>query len=772
MKSLSRFLMLAILLATLALVGCEGDDGANGAPGADGVSSYQAAVDAGYIDPAVVSEEDYYAALGDASAPEATKVEAESCAVCHAGVGEMHQAVYDDAYDYTIDLAIDSVSSVGAGPYNTTVDFTLTQNGLPYVDADALPSMNRWYGYALMYNAAAGISEYDVLGSFSQSNIVSNGDGTYSVTATGLTSDVVTSDAGIWLEVAQGPIDLDYGPHVQLYSEVATDGMAFGAMATTVESSANASGCARCHGEPYGKHGYRVAQAGNLPEFAPCAACHFAGREGGHVEWQLSQDDPEFWSGATTVQKPGIDYSYEATAMGDTHISHAMELPYPQSMANCIVCHDGKLDMILTDATFTLKTCKTCHWEEGAVKEGVYDTTGLALATIIPHSWTPATVCADCHNGGAQGIAPVFSEIHPGYDTSIYASYDNATATGVKYSDVVTVAIDSASFDAATNTMSATAKVTSTNAAIVDPADVELHYAMWGLYAYDSDDLLTSRNNGTTAADGAWKTVNADGSVDWDVTYDFSGYADEIAAGDVNRAKLSFYADYFGADGGAKPVNSANETVVLADSSFGDKVDFVRVDTGCNVCHEAMGLTFHSFTYGSNDIETCKTCHVATSGGSHLEMQSRSIDSYVHAIHSFQAFDHESIDFTEPFEAKHYEIHTEEFFYPLFTTLACESCHNDGTYNVPNQQVSLAERLSSSEDNDSPGYTRNIGTVPAAIVGPAASACGGCHRAMLIKEDDAGGLAAFNAHAKQFGYRIEDTSTQLTVWETIQSLFD
>ena len=760
-----RILLMGLMVMTLVMAGCEGDDGSNGATGAtgaDGQTAYEIAVDNGYTG----TFEEYTALV---TPDTAAAVEPESCAVCHAGVGEKHQAVYDDAYNYTITLDITGVSSAAnaadATLFDTTVTFELMQNSLPYVDADGLPSFDRWYGYGFQQNPAYN-SEYDIYATFPQSAVLATiTPGVYTVTATGLAADLTTLDAGVWLSTIQGQIDI--GPqkaHEALYSEVATDGMAFNGMATTV-SVANASGCERCHGAPYGKHGYRVAAAGDLPEFAACAGCHYAGRVGGHFEWQQSQDDPSFWAGdPAAVEKTGIDYAYEATAMGDVHMSHAMEFPYPQSMSNCVVCHEGKLDMILTDANMTLKTCKTCHWEEGDVKEGVYDTTGLALATIVPHDIPSNGVCNGCHNNSDSAIAPAFNEIHAGYDTTIYA------AEGVNYGDVVTVSIKSASFDAATNVLTAVASVDSTDATIVDPADVDLHYAMWGLFAYDSDDLLTSRNNGATAADNTYiKVVDAD-TIEWTATFDFSGYADQIADGTVKRAKLSFLSELF--EGGVqRPVYSANETIVLADSSFGDQVDFVDMNK-CNVCHESLGLTFHSFTYGGGP-EGCKTCHVATSGGSHLEMQSRSIDSYVHAIHSFQAFDLDEIDFSEPFEAKHYEIHTEEFFYPLFTTLACESCHNPGTYNVPDQTVSLAAMQSSSWEEDATGadLDRKIGGVPSVIVGPASNACGGCHRAMLINEDDAGGLASFNQHAKQFGYRVEDTGSQATVWETIQSYF-
>ena len=57
----------------------------------------------------------------------------------------------------------------------------------------------------------------------------------------------------------------------------------------------------------------------------------------------------------------------------------------------------------------------------------------------------------------------------------------------------------------------------------------------------------------------------------------------------------------------------------------------------CNACHDVLASSFHAESGRSGDgIEVCKHCHTTTFPGSHLEMASRAIDSYVHAIHSFQ----------------------------------------------------------------------------------------------------------------------------------------
>ncbi|MCB0234705.1 MAG: hypothetical protein KDG58_10875, partial [Anaerolineae bacterium] len=88
--------------------------------------------------------------------------------------------------------------------------------------------------------------------------------------------------------------------------------------------------------------------------------------EGGHFEWQLLVTDPalaqQYLAGEVELtEEQQAQFAYNTSLMNDVHMSHAMEFPYPQSMANCATCHEGKLDTILTDANFTVSTCKSCH---------------------------------------------------------------------------------------------------------------------------------------------------------------------------------------------------------------------------------------------------------------------------------------------------------------------------------------------------------------------------------------------------------------------------
>jgi OmcA/MtrC family decaheme c-type cytochrome len=211
--------------------------------------------------------------------------------------------------------------------------------------------------------------------------------------------------------------------------------------------------------------------------------------------------------------------------------------------------------------------------------------------------------------------------------------------------------------------------------------------------------------------------------------------------------------EFENADGVELAIDASSRTFDLASNDFDDDYygDIVDIE-GCNTCHEALGTTFHGPDRGGS-IVTCRMCHITKSRGSHLEMQSRSLDSYVHAIHSFQDFDIGDVNFVEPVEAVHYDLHVEHV-YPNFTIKNCESCHNEGTYNVPDQSKSLPGAISAS-DSPLEGWDRNIGDVPLYITGPGSRACGSCHRAKMINEDEAGKLISFNQHTKQGGYLIE-----------------
>jgi hypothetical protein len=554
-------------------------------------------------------------------------------------------------------------------------------------------------------------------------------------------------------------------------------------------SAANNAGCEKCHTVPFLKHSYIYGEVNHdaTTDFYTCKACHLDNGKGGHLEFQLLVDDPALAAGylaGTTKLTPAQEtqYAYTTRLMNDVHMSHAMEFPYPQSMSNCVTCHEGKLSMILTDANFTVETCKSCHAVTGSKQ---YGTEALALKTVLPalHAGMDlnTVVCNSCHGAGKG--APVFSKIHTGYEKQTY------TADGKKYSDAIKVTIDSASIAGNKLTFKFSA-AESPDLAGLNVADI-VPTVLVGLYGYDTKDYIIGPHERLTDDNGDGKingndsraleyvvgakhprftTVSAAGGK-WEVTADLSAWVSLITGNTTKRLEVAVLPTLKNADGAILALNAPSRTFDIGANAFDDKFfsPIVKVADGCNKCHEALATTFHSPDRGGN-IVVCRLCHTVKSGGSHLEVQSRSIDSYVHAIHSFQAFDIGDINFADPVEALHYEDHV-KFPYPKHANTDCASCHYAGTNNVPDQSKSLPGILSASDE----GLDRNIKGIPSYVTGPASRACGGCHRAVLINEDKASEFASFLQHTKQGGYLIEggaDVSKTLqTVIDEIMAIF-
>ena len=140
--------------------------------------------------------------------------------------------------------------------------------------------------------------------------------------------------------------------------------------------------------------------------------------------------------------------------MNDMHMSHAMEFAYPQSMANCVTCHEGKLDKILTDANFTLATCKSCHPVTGSASTDAKR--APALKTSWPRGLHPRRIDLYTFTAGPAMAATRRPAATSGVqrDPLRLRPDDLRGAAGTKYSDVFTVAIDDASRAPATSSRS------------------------------------------------------------------------------------------------------------------------------------------------------------------------------------------------------------------------------------------------------------------------------------------------------------------------------
>ena len=768
---------------------------------------------------------------------EAANVQLESCSICHSKQGsKTHQSIYDDYKDASnLALTWDSAAATanGDGTFKTTVTFMITKDGLPYQDIKDLPSLEQKRFYSVQYDSSNGTHDGSV--SFSTPTPVAGKPGYYTVTADKADYDITATGFNglFYAYVADDKLDTE---GMSLYGNVASLGKAFGtAGSAPYQSAANVSGCEKCHGKPYMKHGYRAAQVAGLGDFAACKTCHYDTRSGGHRDWQLLVDDPTRFAALDKLAKAAAaagdktkdsiqenmtaaelaKYAYTANVMNDVHMSHAMEFPYPQSIANCTTCHEGKLTKIQDDSRFVKATCKSCHPWTGDAKyaeanrapamEAIWTKAGAAVLSM--HQASTAE-CNTCHVSGGAAATKRLKDLHNGgYNKLVF------TSSGKRYSEAFTAKVDTATFASTTNKLtvelSAEEVGGASTVADLDVADIT-PTLMVGLYGYNTKDFIVAAHGRDSndnrllefAVDGVttnprFKVISS-AAGKWKIEVDLTMWATMITDKKIKRAEISVlpaltkvvndadidvgtcspscsHSEHCNASNACVTnddmifaLNAPSRTFDLGKNAFDDAyyADIVDVKK-CNDCHEALGTTFHTADRGGN-IRVCRTCHVTLNGGSHLEMQSRSIDSYVHAIHSFQAFDPGDIDFTDPVEKLRYEHHIEHVF-PNFTIKNCEACHNPGTYvDPPDNSKSLPGILSGSDKI----ADRNIGTVKSYVTGPGARACGSCHRTHMINEDEAGKLSAFYQHTKTNGYLVEDDTGVLDkVIERIMSFF-
>ncbi len=767
----SRWSLLAAgALLALALAGC-GDDGSDGAPGKD-------------ADPAVTDDlQSQIDAITKTANP-------ETCVTCHTGddpvvrSGANHQEIYKEFYQDGV-VKVSEMAFTTSGGNTAVLTFKMTKNGAPF---DCTKSTAATSDFSI----GSYWAEYDVATKTFPSDLSLLGTKAYNpatnvctFTKTGIASDVAAKMAGNGIvqiygvdEIVERIRDgkrLDQGKYP--FAGVLKVGT------VDYSSAANVSGCENCHTRPFLKHAYIYGQVNGGQDFYTCKGCHFDTREGGHVDWQILKDNParyaEIAAGSPITDAEKAKYAYKAKLMNDVHMSHAMEFAYPQSMKNCVTCHAGKLDVALADDKFKAETCKSCHAVDG-LKEKM-TTASFNHGQITENLDT--TVCTVCHTTG--GAAPSFKTVHSGgYDPKIYST------AGVRYSNAFVVKIDSASVDANKKLTIKFSASETTDVAGMSVSDIK-PTVLVGLYGYDSKDFIVPAHSRDSTgqrqleyvvgtAHPYFTTVSAaNGS--WEVTADLKNWAGKMADGSVKRAEIAVmpllrHPTLEDPTSTATPpaklvlgLNAPSRTFDLVANVFDDAYfrDIVKVAAGCNTCHDQLATTFHSGDRGGN-IKVCRICHEVSSAGSHLELQSRSIDSYVHSIHSFQAFDPGNVNFGDPVESVEYEHHINSLF-PRFGILNCESCHNPGMYNVPNQAKSMPGVLSGTDEcaANTPECAvagRKIGVIPPAVTGPAVRACGGCHRAQKLNADDANGLAILTQHFKTFGYVIDN---EPGLWEAV-----
>ena len=817
----------------------------------------------------------------------------EECLICHNKGGQNHQAAYNSFASginpATTQFAASIVgvaTSTGTktGTYKSTVTFTLKKSGLCPDPTTLKQKAMQFQTYDATNNdfpnpSYKATADVDPDGSVSGQNTdsssfaygsmtLTNGSScTYTMVKDNLPTDPLAAGNayvyGYFGDALVPNLEGNLNPNGRHYAlmnnMVSVAKVLNGTIGYT--STANVKGCERCHGAPYSKHGYRQATVAGLSDFVACKACHTDFKRGTDAGWYVLADNTAAWVAANETLTPAmkLQYAYTANLMNDTHNSHAFEFGYPQSVANCVTCHEdpanpGQMNAnVLTDANFDGKVCKSCHpttsttdtagrapsfagpmlgtalshhtlnWVDvydsnhnligpaGTVNEsGTYLKCNACHAENIADGFVPGAIATTPHPGrgpmlfGMTTPVPLFKQVHTaapgGKIKSVYA------ADGSKYTSTITSQITSIVLDTTAKTLTVQFSMSGlpAGATVADPTVDGNTCIPFAWYGYNSKDFVANIECvgvGTTVATitpigpstGPWTAVVplnvADPAVQGDLD-SLAANGSYIPATDSTKAEIGFLPMVTLSDGTQIAANGVTATIDLTTgaqvpSQYGKQI----VDVAkCNKCHEALGTTFHSPSRGSAGVVACRMCHNVDVGAGHYEMQSKSIDSYVHAIHSFQYQNaggrRAAVDFADPVQAFEYNEHISSV-YPNFTIQNCESCHYAGTYDPPAQDLSLPGLTSASwalknKSTNIPGYVAGppVAGIPAVITGPADRACGSCHRATIINADQMAdylitwpalapggtpstvttmGLTTLNNHAATFGYRVTGT---------------
>ena len=251
--------ILVVCTLAFAMSGCEGDDGATGPAGSPGAPG-----DPG--DPGDPGPTGPAGPQGPPGVPDAVQLAidnatAESCSICHAGAGGLHQALYNKVLDSDFTLTVDAVESVGeVAPYELTIDFSITYMDEPYVVDPTMPAfvdglffaVSQWSDASDMFERpGAPFSEFSGI----TGPITPNGGGSYTLTAS-VDYDINSWDSGAIVgKLSFNEISFPDGPtaHFHVYDDLSLDAVEVGMGSLTEDYTpvASSKGCEACHGAPY-----------------------------------------------------------------------------------------------------------------------------------------------------------------------------------------------------------------------------------------------------------------------------------------------------------------------------------------------------------------------------------------------------------------------------------------------------------------------------------------------------------------------------------------
>jgi len=698
-KNLFKYLLIAMFASFIA-IGC-GDDGDDGRDGKN------------------ANPEDVVPLVMDQLGGTTATLSAESCGTCHANGGVVqsaadHQAHYDASEDTQFEAKISSVTPNSDN--TTTITFSVTKNGEAYtggfgewtggIQESGDDKGDPWDPFELIWTSYDNVSDsFSFYTDFSFGpDIITNEDGgTYSVTfepavelKPNMTFFLVGAKAG------------GYANHDWLRVEEYINAVYVEGEVPAVDASVE--GCNGCHMENVLKHNAisvtPIDQNGDVRPFFSCQSCHNNGRNAFH---DVDIDGDGNWD--------------SASLKNTVHWWHA-GFDYPQSLSNCVKCHsddaNGSLTKVVDEVFTDYDNCQTCHGDLIAEYGSNFD---------LDHTGYQDRNCYGCHDGS---VGPTFAEIHNGG-----YSFEKADSDGTPWSEKVKFQIDSIEYDNGTLTVKWGAYDNSSNVIPLDGSTYDFDvnnltnetgaYVLVGYLGFGSKDVVEYAMADTT--------INEDGTATSTLTLD-SEILTEYQVDGVKVGVLGVPA----VNGGTGDDEEGTHIAVTSVTTNYDLETGNTFDVGlavskekCDSCHNELIMHDSEPYRAVANPDSCMFCHNPASDAGHYYEQSRSLDSYLHAFHEGQPL---------PAEEGMHE-------YPL-SMGNCVKCHTDiDAADIPNQTDDLGAYLSGDEPRpDRASRASHDGVT----TGPAATACGSCHRAYAISHGYS--TATVNAHTGQFGYRV------------------
>ncbi len=699
--------MLAFTCAFM-LVGC-GDDGSDGAPGSDADASAMIAELQAQLDAGLITIAEYEAAIAALQADlKVSSVKTESCSTCH-DAASIHQPEEHPTVAATMTAPVTGGSLVLTAVVKDAegepiTGLTKTELATIYVMYDGATDLKRARITSSTAYWAADVTVVETATA-----------GTYTVTLANAETNITTTGGEAFaFATSKGRSQLIF--EIGEYEPI-SNVMAFPASGDAARDAwVSNDSCIRCHGDYVFKQGHHGTNGednqgdGYLPVGVEnCVTCHSYNDSGHRLTRYVHGIH-------NSKNMPDGKFVKSSTSSGVTTYDE-FEADYPADMTSCVVCHkDGSGNLVASvmsqPASITL--CQTCHrgdidpfdtasasYDADDVKEQVIEDifakagrTGTIVSTHKTMVVTNGQDCSDCHT---------ITDFHSG------KSKENALAETIAYKiDSVTVADgkatikwyaynpnDDTKYDLSLKTATTGKPLFIHTAPSTDPV-VDGVWLLVGYYAAGTNDII-----------GYDSYYNASTTTIWSVT---TFGSDKVATsvvplsstkiGTLTPSSTKGIIGIIGAplvDGVGAKVTSVTKDFNLSTGALTSSTAIAN-DAKCSNCHDNILLHAGRHTAIGNAI-ACRICHNPTSSAGHYAQQSRSLKSYVHAVHEGQA-----------------DSGTGEILvtgYPN-TMADCSACHDAGTYSVPNQTKSLG------------GVVGTLGTSKA-TTGPASIACLSCH---------------------------------------------